>query len=996
MYKVFVSSNPADKANALQLQQALAAIDPSTRIEYWDGKKYLDHEYRAAVRQYLESAHLFVIVHSADYQSLPDTRFELELALAEHKRRKGGLLLAVVQGRHAIIPVELRGLLILPGIDEAIEGVLSDKQLVRSSRHLLEILRSIGQKKASKSTDRQIPLTLPDLQERLIHLSHRHNLLDVLGLLHVLVFDEKLARQARQLQDDFLGADLKYGVQLQDYRQSVAQIKSKIRELIELLNEERLLQPNWRTIFLDTYQKSTPHQTTAFFFPNDEIKIPETLNLPAAANGTEEHTGFLSYEQKLEFRRLLLLCQDALLVEKYGAAYQYCEQVRTTIDPQSAQLYEYLLVSFIKKEQPSTIVRRLLDGIPSGYNHVKLYSDRFNQYQNSNPAQCPSETGTHNQAVGVEELASALHHLYATIEHNAICHTGAIKGEENTGKQMILKCLEGFVRIYHSLSPTAIFIDILLMELVGGGKFNWIERMSTANEGDISFICNSSFDLKGKADELLNMLEAADNQRVAAKQREMIREDLFWTLLNQCERLSEQVQEERRVFNEQTDLRRSVIRIVQACVAGHYLLTRPGDVLEAEKSLLRLAIELLIPDLFKDGGRYDLPENILLDWFTLDFNGQLILAETDFAYRDFEALPLLKKIISDHAGTQNWPIIAENIHQVVWLKYTKQTEAIYEKVSAGLQFTDFRRLDALEARKMLIECHRRRWVCHRAFSDNDMMFPDRMIKELSGDGLLLWFTLTPTGVHNHPDATFFQFDARTELHQLLPQAQKWSEERVTAAVVQHLYHKQILPGYAAIRSGVEADRPKAAFALGAMMMAFKSHSLPAYLDAAYKEIMEETKFKWIEIDRYGNLYNYSTEFDALGLILQLTEVMPIRYPKFNTNKRIADLRWGEQLKRYENEVSVLRHENRLEERRIVADIIWRLKGIYLFFNDRKYLELPMQELHDRGRIRWFNRFAGIFKTNENHFENLIIGFDKKAERIEIQMYWDKFADSTNW
>ncbi len=990
--QVFISSNPADKANALQLQQFLTAIDPAFRISLWNGGKYLEHEYRAAAKTFLEQADMFVAVHSADYQLLPTNRWELETAIAEQARRQGALRIVVVQARHAVLSTHLRGYTVLPGPEEAIEGVLTERQLVRTSRTIHEMLRAASVASAPVADMRPLPITLPDLQERLHLLADRHNLLDVLALLHNLLHDEGMARSSRQLEDDFLGADLKFGVNLNEYHRSVAAIKTRLYQLIEGIDEEIKLHANWRTLFLEQYRYSALHRSTAFFFPNDEIRIPETLNLPAAADGTEEHTGFLSYEQKLEFRRLLLLCQDALMVEKYAAAHHYCEQVRTQIDPQSAQLYEYLLVSFVKKEQPLTIIKRLFDGVPSAFNHVKLYSDRYNQYQNAHPPQCPSDTGVHNQGVAVEELAAALHYLYSSISSNAVCDTGALAVGQDAGRQTILNCLEGFTKLFHALSPTPIFIDTLLMELVGGGKFNWMERVTPHPDGSVSFISNGNFDLKGKTSELLVMLEDSDPRRVPPKQREMVREDLFWHLLMQCERLATQVREEKRLHHNKTDLRRSVVRLVQACMAGHYLLTQPGDVLEAEKSLLRLAIELLVPNLLRDGGRYDLPIDILLDWFTLDAQGQLAKVDTGFEFRDFDALAILENIVGAHAGSENWPIIKENIHQAVWEKYLADTETKYEQVRLGLQYTDFRRMDALEARKILIDCHQRRMVCHRAFPQAVEMMPARMVRELVGEGLLLWFVLRPSGVYNHPDADFYAFDAKAELHALLQENTDFTEPMATAAVVHNLYTKQLLPAYAQVRAGVEADRPKAAAALGAILMAFKTHPLPEYLDAAHKEIVLESKFKWIDIDRWGKPYNFSTDFDALALLDQMMDVLPLRYPPYDTRRKIADNRWNEQLKRYENEISPLRYENRLAERQTVAEIIWRLKGVYLYFNDRKYLELPMLELHNQGRVRWFNRFWGIFRTNGNHFENDIIGFDLKAERIEIQMYWDRMVE----
>lgn len=986
---IFISTDPADRSVANDLQKNLLTIDPSMRLRFWDPAKPLDTEYRKWAKTFLDSVSLFIIVHSPDYENLPNTRWEMETALAEKARRPESIHIVVVQARYAVIPVYLHGFLQLPEAEEAIEGASAGKQLLRTSKALSELLRRFNHRPPSTGRiGRNIPLTLPDLQERLEELTRRHNLTDVLALLHTLVFDEQLSREIRQMEDDFVGLDLKANIQLLDYQVDKQKLKRRISDLIESLTDERLLIANWRVVFLERYHQISPHRVTAFFFPNDEIQIPETLNLPVTPNGTEEHVGFLSYEQKLEFRRLLLLCQDALAVEKYQAAHTHCEQVRTRIDPQSAQLYEYLLLSFIKKEGADQVVRRLIDGIPSGFNHVKLYSDRFNQYQNAYPAQCPSETGVYNQEVAVEEMAAALHGLYSAIAHNAVCDTGRRDTDTGEKRQVVLKCMEAFFKLYHSLAPAKVFLDTLIIELLGGAKFSWLSRVE-AKETGVSFICNSSFDLKGKVDELLLMLENADPQRIPAKQREMIREDLFWGLLDQCEQLALQVREERRLLFTQTDLRRSVIRVVQAGMAGHYLLTRAGDVLEAEKSLLRLSIELLIPNLLQEGGRYDLPEEVLIDWFTLDAKGQLLLVETGFDYRDFNALSVLQRMISDHAGADNWPMVAENIRKEIWIRYVRDTAAIHEKVRDGLQWSDFRRMDDLEARKLMVSWLHRMKICYLAYPETGQSFLDQIILELTGSGLMSWLVINPGKIGNHADSTALGYDARMQLHEAVLLSETWTEETTTAALVGNLFHKQLVPEMAKVKSGPETERAKAATLLACMVTAFNTHPLPLYLDAVHKELVEESKFKWVEIDKYGKWLNYSTEFDAIAVLEQLTTQLPLRYPLQDVKQRLADNRWKDQLKRYEAELSMLRHENRLPERRIAVDIIWRLKGVFLFWPDRKYLELPLQELNDRGRIRWFERFLGIVKISQNHHENLIIGFDLKAERVELQRYWDE-------
>ena len=78
---------------------------------------------------------------------------------------------------------------------------------------------------------------------------------------------------------------------------------------------------------------------------------------------------------------------------------------------------------------------------------------------------------------------------------------------------MIGKTLESFTKLYNSLSETKIFLDTLIIELVGGGKYSWLERL-VVQDNEISFISNAGFDLKGKVDELLGKLERADTNRL--------------------------------------------------------------------------------------------------------------------------------------------------------------------------------------------------------------------------------------------------------------------------------------------------------------------------------------------------------------------------------------------------------------------------------------------------------------------------------------------------
>jgi hypothetical protein len=996
--RLFFSVSPADRVTALALQHALRTLLPEVGWEFWDDSRSASNERRTDAQAWLESARMAVVVHSPDYAATPDENWEKNAILQEKNRRRDGLTVAVVQARHHVMPPDLAGFECLPHADEAIEGPNGDRLLKQAAHALARLLRgeagllpyasgssSEGQHRTHEDRTPP-PITLSDLRERLLELADRNNLGDVLEVLHGIVHDADLLRRVLALKDEFVGAHLRERLQLADYQEKIKNIRCRTEQLIGELTEERLLHLGWPSVFLEMYRTSSQRETFPFFLPGEDIQIPETLNLPVTTDdaGSAERVGLLSYEQKLEFRRLLLLAQDALAVEKYSLAHAHAEQVRTKIDPQSAQLYEMLLVSFVKNENPNRIMHRLMEGIKSGFNHVKLYSDRFELYQNGQPQRCPTQTGRHNRLVAIEELGAGLEREYQALTPHAILDTGARAGDPAETRKRVLQCLEALFLLYQSLLPTKVLVEPMILEIIGGGKCHWLERMEL-RDGVWQFVGNADFDIEGKIGELLDLLRRADRRRPPEKQREMLREDLFFRLFAACHSLAEQVSEERRQHHVRTDVRRSVIRVIEACVLGHTLLTEAGDVLEVRKSLLRLAVELLLPGLLAETDVMDIPESVNLDWFDLDDLGELRNAAVCADY-DFDALTVLQKIIHDMAGQTGWLKTYPNVKEEVWKTYVAETDAAYEAVRTGLQYDNFQRMDDLEARRRVVHCLRRWQVCYRAYPERGFVFLEKMLHELAGNELLMWFIINPLAIQNHPDSLAYGYDAERELASLRTLPDTWTDERVTQTVVGNLYRRYLLPEYEAVPRRDESKRGRLAELLGAMLLAFQKHPVPLYLDLVYRELSAETKLKWIDINRRGQWVNFGSAFDATDVLRQLTAQLPLRFDPLATRRAIADRRWEEQTLRYTTEISEIRHENRLPERKIAADIIWRLKGTYLFYPDLKYLELPLLELQGLGRIRWFARALGIFATNSNHFENVLVPFDLRAERVELEMY----------
>jgi hypothetical protein len=567
-----------------------------------------------------------------------------------------------------------------------------------------------------------------------------------------------------------------------------------------------------------------------------------------------------------------------------------------------------------------------------------------------------------------------------------VLDTGDRSVTSENSRSEVRKCLDAALTLYYALTPTKLYLETLVLELVGAGKCWWLERMSV-HDGAYELVGNADFDLPGKVYELLDLLAKADPRRPSWKQREMLRENLFWLLLQACELLAAQVREETRVHHIQTDLRRSVIRIVESAVLGHVLLTAPGDELEEEKSLLRLAVELLLPGLLSETSRYHLPTELVLPWFTLNAAGEVV-PDPQCADYQFDVLVILEKIVADLGSYQGWLTVRSNIKEEVWQQYNVRTDADYEVVRTGLQWTDFRRMHDLDARQRVVGCLRRWRVAYQAYPERGVPFLEKMLRELTGDELLLWFEMGDAGLVDHPLSRQYRYAAQSELQQLLALPGTWSEERTTQHVIGNLYRRSLLPTYDAVTRRTEGGRATVAEVMRAVLLAFQRHPVPLYLDLVYRELTEEVKYKWLEINGRGQLVSIYPAFDAVGVINQLTRLLPERYPPLDTRRKLADLRWREQIDRYHAELSETRHENRLPERRIAVDVIRRLKGVFLYYPDLKYLELVRSELYDQGRIRWYERSLGIFKFKnaDNHFENAFVPFDYKAERVELALY----------
>ncbi len=622
-------------------------------------------------------------------------------------------------------------------------------------------------------------------------------------------------------------------------------------------------------------------------------------------------------------------------------------------------------------------------------NYVTLYSGRLRRYQEE--GKCPTGTGAYNRRVAAEILSDGMRNVYDAWPNDHVLDTGRRAETAAPNRDAARRFIEAAQLVYRAIYPMRGGLRILVNELCGGGKFNWVSRISFADD-EIRFFSNEQFDLESQIAELLELIAAVD-EGYPEKQRaqsELLRENLYFSLLAKRQLLARQAAEERRKRRTFTDVHLSVIHFVYACLMGHRVF---GEGISGgkEQSFLRLAVEYLLPNLVISPDAD--AAGLQLRWFDLDAQGN-ITAHPDCVRYQFDARAIVEKIVRDFSGRAGWLQVQPNLKEEVFNQYVADTEAEYQEVKTGLSWTDFRRMHDFEARRRLVRCLQRWEICHNAYPESSQRFLDRIVDELVGDGLMSWLYLDPFTLRTLPESLAFGFDAQEKLFAFRTKMLSRSEPELGQSLAGNIFRKNILPAYERVKKGEETQRPDVINLLWQALSTYKNlHQHPDYLDFVWNELTEEHKFSWLNVTEQGEwmlqpFLSTTPPFDPLHILDQLQREDRARYSPTEARARIADRRFRDLETLYFREISEYKYENRIEERRLAIEIIRKIKGLFRFFPRPEFLELPIRELSGHGRIRWQSRLLGVFALPENYYENQYFNFDYRRELSEFKGYRD--------
>jgi hypothetical protein len=476
-----------------------------------------------------------------------------------------------------------------------------------------------------------------------------------------------------------------------------------------------------------------------------------------------------------------------------------------------------------------------------------------------------------------------------------------------------------------------------------------------------------------------DLIEAAKRNRTRDfDQRAVLKNNLLLSLRKKRGGLKAAIEEERRFFREFIDERSSLVQFVYACVIGYFAFDQNQS---GEKSAF---LELALDELLRQ------PE---VPWFVLDNQGQLA-PHPECRRLAFPVVAVTTAIIQHHAGSASAQLIPDLIRQTVYEQLGKETAAQFEAINTGRSWNDIRRWKDSETRQQLIDCMRKWATLYKAYPEQGVPYLKLALDELNGSGHFIWMHFDPEKLVTHADSLALGFDAVQVYRQLLQFALPWNKDEIEKITVRKIFQRFIEPTYAALATADERQRPVLINLLLQTLRVYQTDTQAVYLEWIFRELTEETKMQWLDIDDNGHWYACGTNlggFDPIQLLEEIARLDSSRFSLFETRRRIADNRYRDQETIYYREISEFEHENGVPERQIAIAIFRRIKSIFKLYPDRRYLEIPLRELSGNGRIRWQARFLGVFTVPENHFDNLLVNFDYKSERAEFQMYRDSVA-----
>jgi hypothetical protein len=452
---------------------------------------------------------------------------------------------------------------------------------------------------------------------------------------------------------------------------------------------------------------------------------------------------------KHDFVKRLMQCQEYFSLEDYFKAYKECEYIKNNLEPKSAQLYEFFFISYFKiKGGEDSIIQDIENNKFDTITNLELYSKRckeFNKEFNS------TTTAENNIEIICRRLSYSLKERYLAINYNYI----------NLGDNLdIRKKIEKYINcgidivteININKNLITSFLELALNELNGGGRLDWI---------------NVSSDWK-----LSNKMGDYD----AIKKREQIEaivkknEKLELTKKRTYRNLGTKYSNIK--FNRDNSNLLGVTEATIKFIKTSILCFKFYN----DNKFLELALEEL-----KGKGR--------VNWYDLDENDKIISSKNANAF-NYSPYNDLNRMIPKFEEKEAEKVLSQTIEEIRdYLKRQRYLESLNQKIIqidkqyeeiVIVPMEDGEIQNDLENRIKIIECINLWMEMFEESRDQDKTL-HKCIKELSGEGKVLWFKAEFVdnknfSIFNHQNTEILNYDAGKYLIEYCKKSSIYSPE----------------------------------------------------------------------------------------------------------------------------------------------------------------------------------------------------------------------------
>lgn len=844
-----------------------------------------------------------------------------------------------------------------------LSGTVSTEFEMREAQEIKsEVVEWIGQavNQYGKLAE-EAALTWPELKDKLLAIQQHNGLLPAADLLKQLVAEPVSLNALATLEKDYDD----YVWQLNnalgdayDWQEAYQSLNRRLSSLIHDFDPAEL-KPGWEGLYREATEDFTFHtegQVFALISRTDRVQVPSQI---------------VYAEEQQRYKRLLYHYQDDFVVGNYKSAYETLLKVRYELEVESAQLYEYLLLSYFRKTGSKKIVQQILTGRKAGeedhLRYLMLYAGRAVSLQAEEAGEdlhpdlphaltrkIHSNTVDYNVRQITRGLLLRLCEAMAELKYNYL-EEGLLPKEHKVFAPLT-NILRIAARINRFIPGDILFAEQLIQELVGGHRNQWI---STDEDGVLvdNYPSVPARRLLRHARRLYSFsvddLEESEHR---------IAEDVAIQLAEKYDHLVMQGQLGVRSRNEQAMAMIDCLNTFRT-VAQIF----PGD---------RLFYDTPIRELLEGESE--------LNWYKFTSSGTLIQREELVSAFHFNVLDHLQYLITEKYGPEQWTALYSDLRQRQYELLREETADLLDQInSKAYRVRDATFTSVDRAIRYLKNCETLFHVY------GDVQHLENGLQEILGNNNFHWFEIDSRGLTNGKLPEGLVFDAGLYLDRILRDREDVSFSECKKTIGRNYFRLHIERRYRVLMKERETygelkaeEVIEIASLLRAAAAIFANiHQDPQYRDFILDELINERLIRYLDIDG-AELIEHSDAieagFDVLGILGMLRSISVHNDrldPDFLLKETVYN-RKEDMDRYYYREFHPLRRHNYLDEDRLrMIQLIERYFQLSQIVNDRALLEIPYREyVLNHGRIRWgwsivpsigFQRPVGLFQHWRN-------------------------------